>query len=96
MITVGGGVGRGDDGGYVGGGTAGGTEPGRGAMCSRVAGGEGGDMSTHTDSPDRHHPPVRDVVLGIACVAVLGGLLLAFALAVDAAVEILGALAVVG
>lgn len=53
-------------------------------------------MSTPTDSPHRHHPPVRDVVLGIVCVTVLGALLLAFALAVDAAVEILGALAVVG
>lgn len=53
-------------------------------------------MSTHTDSPDRHHPPVRDVVLGIVSVAVLGGLLLAFALAVDAVVEILGGLATLG
>lgn len=53
-------------------------------------------MSTPTDSPHRHHPPVRDVVLGIVCVTVLGGLLLAFALAVDAAVEVLGGLAVIG
>lgn len=49
-------------------------------------------MSTHTDVSDPHHPPVRDVVLGIVSVAVLGGLLVAFALAVDAVVEVLGGL----
>lgn len=53
-------------------------------------------MSTHTDVSDPHHPPVRDIVLGIVCVAVLGGLLVAFALAVDAVVEVLGGIATLG
>ena len=51
-------------------------------------------MTTYVENHEAQHPVlVRDLVVGAITVALLGGLLFALALVVNAAVEILGGIA---